>query len=429
MEPSRKIALKIALIYLIIGVIWIFSTDYLSLLIARKDLHLYSFFQQYKGWMYIFITSVCLYALVHRSTREFIRSKEKLKQKERELERSNEHYRSLFHHNPDGVFEADCCGRLMALNPEGEMIIGWKESSLKGRSAVDFIKMDEQRKAKDLFEKVLEGNPQKFELTVNTRLNQKRILRCSLLPMIVDGEIQGVFGIARDITEFKASEELMITTEKMSIIGELAASVAHEIRNPLTSLKGFVQLMSASKQVDDQHLSIMMSEIDRINLISGEMLALGKKQDVHFNKENVHFIIRHVIALIEGEANMKNVMISLEAEQEHLLQICCDQNQIKQVFLNLVKNSIEAIPQAGFVAIKLFVKDNCAVITIKDNGSGMEKERLAKLGEPFYSTKEKGTGLGLAVCFSIIKRHKGSIHFSSQQGKGTTATVKLPIAK
>ncbi|KZZ84028.1 ATP-binding protein [Bacillus sp. SJS] len=429
MEPSRKIAFRIAIIYLIIGVLWIFATDYASLLIAKQDLKLYNFFQHYKGWIFILATSAGLYLLVYSRTKRILHSKEKLEQKEKELERSNEHYRSLFHHNPDGVFEADSQGKLMALNPEGELIIGYKESYIKGRDALEFVIPSEWEMATALFRKVIAGHPQKFELTVRNRLKQKRILRCSLLPIVVDGEIQGVFGIGRDITEFKANEELMITTEKMSIIGELAASVAHEIRNPLTSLKGFVQLMSSTRKLDDQHLDIMMSEIDRINLISGEMLALGKRQDVVFRKENLLSIMSHVMVLIEGEANMKNVMIQLEDESMDMMHIYCDQNQLKQVFLNLLKNAIEAIDDSGLIKIKLSSNGAAAMVRIEDDGAGMEEERLAKLGEPFYSTKEKGTGLGLAVCFSIVKRHKGSIRFASTVGKGTTVEVEVPLAK
>ncbi|WP_241156763.1 ATP-binding protein [Bacillus sp. FJAT-42376] len=429
MEPSKKIALRIALIYLIIGIFWIFLTDHLSLLMAKRDLDLYDFFQRNKGWIYILLTCIGLYILVYRRTKRIFLSKEKLEQKEKELERSNEHYRSLFHHNPDGVFETDTKGSLTALNPEGELILNCKESYIKGRDAREFIIPSEWERASALFQQVLSGSPQKFELTVRNRLKQERILRCSLLPIIIKGEIQGVFGIGRDITEYKANEELMIAAEKMSVIGELAASVAHEIRNPLTSLKGFVQLMSSTRSVDDQHLDIMMSEIDRINLISGEMLALGKKQDVLFRQENVRSILNHVMVLLEGEAHMKNVMVRFEDDSGEPLSIYCDQNQIKQVFLNLLKNAIEAIPECGEIVISLSRSKENVRIRIEDDGTGMEKERLEKLGEPFYSTKERGTGLGLAVCFSIVKRHKGSIHFKSTVGIGTSVIVEFPFVK
>ncbi|MTH53606.1 PAS domain S-box protein [Bacillus mangrovi] len=428
MQPSQKIALRIALIYLIIGAVWIFATDYLFLLLAKQDLTLYNFFQHYKGWIFIAVTSSALYILVHRNTSRLFYSKKQLEIKETELQTSNEHYRSLFHHNPDGVFELDLEGRLMALNPVGEYIIGIKESKIRERSALEFIVPSEWKKAGELFGKVVSREPQKFEITVRNKLNQERILRCSLLPIMINDEIKGVFGIGRDITEFRASEELMITTEKMSIIGELAASVAHEIRNPLTSLKGFVQLMSSTKTVDASHLEIMMSEIDRINMISGEMLALGKKQDVHFRMEDAVSIMSHVNLLLQGEANMKNVRISFRDNQLPL-PILCDQNQIKQVFLNLIKNAIEAMTEAGLIMITMEKTRKKVRVVIEDNGIGMEQERLDKLGEPFYSTKEKGTGLGLAVCFSIIKRHKGTIRFESAVGEGTTAIVEFPAAE
>lgn len=174
------------------------------------------------------------------------------------------------------------------------------------------IATEEFDMCKKYFKEVLNGKSAKFEMNVINRKRERRLLRCSLLPIIVHKQVVGVFMIARDITTYRQDEELMITSEKMSVIGQMAGAVAHEIRNPLTSLKGFVQVMQASKETNDTYLDIMMSEIDRINLISSEMLILGKKRHVSFEKTNLCEILKQVITLMEAQANLNNVSILLK---------------------------------------------------------------------------------------------------------------------
>ncbi|MFY4776394.1 ATP-binding protein [Metabacillus sp. RGM 3146] len=428
MKHSHKIALKISLIYIAIGILWIFFSDGISMVLASNQLQLYNIYQHSKGWLFIVLTGIVLYVLIFQRTRKLLLSRDALMKKEEELKRSKEHYQSLYSNNPDAVFELDKLGRIVKLNLEGEKMIGYEQSDIKGLKVSGFIIAEEMEASRKAYQEVLSGKPQKFEVTILNRTNEKLILRCSLLPIVVREEVRGVFGIARDITEFRKNEELMIVSEKMSVIGQLAAAVAHEIRNPLTSLKGFVQLMHMTKEVDENHLDIMMSEIDRINLISGEMLILGKKQEVHFQKENLSEVLRQVIVLLEAQAHLDDVSLHYKKEYSENAFVFCDANQLKQVFLNLIKNGIEAIEKNGVITIGLRFEENNAVIELQDNGTGIESELMEMLGEPFYSTKDKGTGLGLAVCFTIIARHKGTIHFDSEKGKGTKVTIVLPLA-
>ena len=213
----------------------------------------------------------------------------------------------------------------------------------------------------------------------------------------------------------------------MSIIGQLAASVAHEIRNPLTSLKGFVQLMEQTKTYDEHYMEIMMSEIERINLISSEMLILGKKQDVEFSKTDIVEILNQVMLLMKAEAHFHSAKLKFINHLTHPVFVIANQNQLKQVFINIIKNSLEAISSEGTVILSIARHEERAMIVVKDTGIGIEEERLNSLGEPFYSTKEKGTGLGLTVSFKIIEKHKGTIRIESELGKGTEVTVSLPV--
>ncbi|MGM0846116.1 MAG: ATP-binding protein [Bacillota bacterium] len=426
MEESKKIAGKIAIVYIVIGALWIIFSDMFSLIFAQNEMRVYVFFQRYKGWLFILVTGLLIYFLVYQRASKLVESAEKLRNKEKQLQKSNQHYQSLFRHNPDAVFELTRKGNLAALNPEGEEIIGCSVDKLEGKPLDFLVHPEDRENVERIFKKTLKGKPEKFEMKILGKAGSKRLLRCTLLPIIVDEKIIGVFGMARDITHYRENEEMMIASEKLSVIGQLAAAVAHEIRNPLTSLKGFVQLMQITKKADDKHLSIMLSEIERINLISGEMLILGKQQDILFVKEDVNDTIKQVIVLMKAQANLSNVEMKF-IPCNGSMYVNADQNQLKQVLINIIKNGVEAIEEHGLVRVETVKTDHHALIKIQDTGAGMDQERINRLGEPFYSTKEKGTGLGLAVCKKIIERHQGEITYQSEKGKGTIVTISLPL--
>jgi PAS domain S-box-containing protein len=240
-----------------------------------------------------------------------------------------------------------------------------------------------------------------------------------------DGSRKGLVVIGRDITEKKFAEERLLRSEKLSVIGELAASVAHEIRNPLTSLKGFVQLMRPAGKGNDRYHEIMLSELERIDDIVGELLLLAKPQKVKLSKIEVSNTIEHVISLLENQANLINVKINFYNRQPSIIN--CEVNQIKQLLINIIKNAIEASGNGG--TVEVILEENCegmTVIQVIDTGEGIPDEAINRLGEPFFSSKEKGTGLGLTVSFKIIEQHGGKISYKSEPNKGTIATILLP---
>ncbi|WP_153126426.1 ATP-binding protein [Peribacillus tepidiphilus] len=429
MSHPHKIAFKIFLVYVIIGVAWIIVTDQFSIGIAYKSLQDYFLFQRTKGWFYIFITGIILYIMIYKRTAHLIQSQNELLEKEHQLQRSNQHYQSLFYHNPDGVFELDREGKVIAANPQGEKIIGIPFQYFQSKTVTEFISKRDLTKCRKYFQEVLTGSAKKFELHIKDFNQKNKIVRVTLLPIIIDDEIIGLFAIARDITNYRREEELMISSEKMSAIGHLAAAVAHEVRNPLTSLRGFIQLMKDTNTLNPSYLEIMLSEVDRINLIASEMLILGKKQEVHYKQEDLKEIVKQVLVLMEAQANMVNAELTIHEESDGPIWINGDRNQLKQVFINLIRNSLEAIKEKGSIDILLKKQDQYAYAIIKDNGIGMNKERLKHIREPFFSTKENGTGLGLAVCYKIIERHDGAIEFESMPHVGTTVHIRLPLYK
>jgi two-component system, sporulation sensor kinase A len=229
-----------------------------------------------------------------------------------------------------------------------------------------------------------------------------------------------------DITQKKENEKLIIQSEKINIAGELAASIAHELRNPLTAIKGFFHLLRTLNEDKEMYYNIIESELSRIEQISSELLTLAKPNTDNRSSRNIIQIIDEVKMLLTSTSNMKSIVINLETCEDELF-IYCEVTKIKQVFINLIKNAIDAMNNAGTITIKVMRVEENVQVQIIDQGCGIPKVLLDKIGEPFYTTKEKGTGIGLMVCYQIIESHKGTIHVKSQFDVGTTFTITLPI--
>lgn len=232
--------------------------------------------------------------------------------------------------------------------------------------------------------------------------------------------------IIRDITERKKTEELLNKSDTLAAIGQLAAGVAHEVRNPLTVIKGFIQLFQINKEDQEKYFDLMLSEIERIEAILQEFLSIAKTDEIPTEKKNIYKIFENVVSLINTKAIMINIQVELIADSSEII-IECSENQLKQVFINILQNSIEAMPDGGKISIHMKeMNEDGVIIDIVDEGIGIPEERIKRLGEPFYSTKEKGTGIGLMLSYKIIESHQGAISIMSDVGVGTTVTIYLP---
>ncbi|WLR43119.1 PAS domain S-box protein [Bacillus carboniphilus] len=233
--------------------------------------------------------------------------------------------------------------------------------------------------------------------------------------------------IFRDKTERKEMEERLRKSDTLNVVGELAAGIAHEIRNPMTALKGFIQLLKGSLENDySMYFNIISSELNRIETIITEFLILAKPQAVRFQKENIVKIMKETIELLSPQAILVNVQIQLSYDDQ-LPNIYCEANQLKQVFINIIKNAIEVMEDGGEIQVRIKNKGkNMIQLFIKDEGTGIPKDKIKRLGEPFYTTKERGTGLGLMVSYKIIEEHEGTVRVWSKEGEGTTFSISLP---
>lgn len=233
--------------------------------------------------------------------------------------------------------------------------------------------------------------------------------------------------IFRDVTEDLEMEEKLRKSDTLSVVGELAAGIAHEIRNPMTALKGFIQLLQGSVKEDfSNYFTIITSELKRIDSIITEFLMLAKPQVIQYEEKDINHIVQETVDLLRAESVLYDVVLETSYFNDRLY-LYCEPNQLKQVFINIMKNALESMSHGGKVTIKTdLVEEEYIKVSIQDEGVGIPEEKLKKLGEPFYTTKDRGTGLGLMISFKIIEEHKGRIEVESELGVGTTFSVYLP---
>ncbi|MEH7179966.1 ATP-binding protein [Neobacillus vireti] len=222
----------------------------------------------------------------------------------------------------------------------------------------------------------------------------------------------------------KAHEELR-RKEKLAVIGQMAAAIGHEIRNPLSSLKGFTQLQHENYPNTNDFYPIMIQEIDRINSIVNDLMTLGKPKIVQFSKVGIEEIIDYTLSLTKHLAERQGITTETIMERPSP-PLDCDPKQLKQLFINLIKNAIESMPNGGKITITVKVEGNKMNISIQDEGGGISDEDFLNIGEPFFTTKKEGTGLGLMVSNQIIKDHFGEFYINGFE-KGTLVKVMLPI--
>ncbi|MDG5473153.1 ATP-binding protein [Jeotgalibacillus sp. ET6] len=346
---------------------------------------------------------------------------------EKQARSSEDSYKQLLDSLPESILiHRD--STIIYVNQAAVLMMGAStEKQILGKSILDFIDAEYEERIR---ERVKQAKKEKRPLnSIEHRLKRldgsKFFFEVSSLS-IAFGNKPAILSIGKDITSRKLqSEQLIQKSEKLAMLGQLAAGIAHEIRNPLTSIKGFIHLLQANNR-KEEYFDIVFSELDRINEIVGEFLVLAKPSAATFVEQDVKVLIKDVVTLINTQSILNNVQIFVEFESD-LPMVSCEKNQIKQVFLNLLKNSIEAMPKGGIIDVKVKEKEEDQIsIIIVDQGVGIPKERLSTLGEPFYTTKEKGTGLGLMTCYKIIESHKGKLNIQSEVNEGTTIEILLP---
>lgn len=377
------------------------------------NLHIYPIFGNNKTRS----GAVCL---VHDITREVSYNK-LLKQSEIILNTIN-----------TGVIAVDNSLKITMLNKYAELFFHASRQRVTGQPLEGLIKQYSENSEQFLNDIKQHREVRDRELVLQFD-NQKHYYICDTHLLKNDqDEPDGMLLFFKNITKFKHIELQLARSEKLSAIGQLAAGMAHEIRNPLTTVRGFLQIIHQKHRnmgitEFDDHVNLMLAEIDRVNHIIKDFLNLAKPKETRVQPLDINQLLNEVVCLVENEALRRSVVI-YKLPAPSLPPVAGDKDQLSQVFLNIITNAFQAMDEKGVLTIRTAAPEGQSrvVIDFIDTGTGIPEELLGKIFDPFVSTKEEGTGLGLAISNRIIADHGGEIKVSSEPGEGTTFTVILP---
>lgn len=333
---------------------------------------------------------------------------------------------SFINHSTDAIYIMEVDGTINQMNNSFEGLFGYTEAETIGNRHVS-VPQHLIGEVELIHERIRNGEVvHPIETFRSTKCGELIPVSITITPIRdhTDSMI-GFANVCRDMRHRNQMEELLRRSEKLTMVGQLAAGVAHEIRNPLTTLRGFLQLQNQSLRLNHDHVKVMLSELDRINLIVGEFLILAKPQAVKFKVRDLRDILKEVTSLMSSQALLHNVILK-EIYTKDDCRIPCEENQLKQVFINVLKNGIEAMPYGGNVHITVQRHHETISVHIADEGIGMDQETLKRIGDPFFTGKENGTGLGVMVSQRIIETHQGLMELDSQLNVGTTVKIMLP---
>lgn len=331
---------------------------------------------------------------------------------------------------PNPVYYKDKEGLYQGCNEAFEAACGLTRDKIIGHTCDEVFPMDMNGYHHRMDEALLnKGGAQEYEtgLSYADGLQHDVVLSRATYTN-TDGSLGGMVGVILDITDRKQLEKQVMALERLNVMAEMAAGIAHEIRNPMTTARGFLQMMGHKPELKDygEYFELIIDELDRANGIITEFLSMGKNKAVNLKMQSLNDTVQMLYPLILADALNadKNVLIKLTDVPDILM----DQMDIRQLILNLVRNGLEAMGSGGIINIITYIDNGEVVLSVQDQGKGIEPEVLDKLGTPFLTTKEQGTGLGLAVCYSIAARHKAAIELDTGL-TGTNFMVRFKPAE
>ncbi|MEQ5685580.1 two-component system sensor histidine kinase AtoS [Escherichia coli] len=328
----------------------------------------------------------------------------------------------------DGVIAIDRQGDVTTMNPAAEVITGYQRHELVGQPysmlfdntqfyspVLDTLEHGTEHVALEIS---FPGRDRTIELSVTTsRIHNTH------------GEMIGALVIFSDLTARKETQRRMAQAERLATLGELMAGVAHEVRNPLTAIRGYVQILrqQTSDPIHQEYLSVVLKEIDSINKVIQQLLEFSRPRHSQWQQVSLNALVEETLVLVQTAGVQARVDFISELDNE-LSPINADRELLKQVLLNILINAVQAISARGEIRIRTWqYSDSQQAISIEDNGCGIDLSLQKKIFDPFFTTKASGTGLGLALSQRIINAHQGDIRIASLPGYGATFTLILPI--
>jgi PAS domain S-box-containing protein len=348
------------------------------------------------------------------------------------IEQRDRFFASILRNSADAIFTLDPEEKITSWNKGAEAIFGYTEVEMMGKSLE--VLMPEHLKAEKELEKIsavtqAEGFLRSYQtqrLTKDGQIIDVLFTRTAIRD--AEGNLIGFSSVLKNISEQKLLDRHLAQMEKLSAIGELAAGLAHEIKNPLAGIKGAIEIIRESMASTHPHRQVLgdvLSEVGRIDRSVMNLLSYSKPKPPDFTKVDLTRVIGNVVSFLQKIADSKGIRLHATPPSEAAL-ITGDENELKQLFMNLILNSLEAIEKQGNIWIQLqSPADSHVSIEIIDDGPGIAPEQLAKVFLPFFTSKKHGTGLGLATCKRIVTNHGGEIRVDSEMGKGTRFTIDL----
>ncbi|NCO83138.1 MAG: hypothetical protein COW90_05115 [Nitrospirae bacterium CG22_combo_CG10-13_8_21_14_all_44_11] len=385
----------------------------------EKDF-LYNIFVHIAAFYMMAFLSGYLSSRLEKTTRD-------LEQTDSDLKELSLFNRELIENIPSGIFTTGIDGRILIFNKAAEDITGItreKASNLKITAIFPFINPPIPPLPKGG-----EGGLERIEGVIGQQTGDGRIINLTISPRVdVTGVKIGFIGIFQDITRLKKMEMDIKHKEKWAAIGELSANIAHEIRNPLASLKGAIEMLRedrAAKEQKERLTEIALKEMDRLNGIITDFLMYSTPRAAEFTALDLNLVLDDTLELLKNTASARKD-ISITKDFAGPLFVNADRQKMQQVFLNLGMNALEAMPDGGELSVSTKRSSRSFEVVFKDTGIGISQKNLEKIFYPFFTTKDEGTGLGLAIAYRIIEEHKGKINVISNLGEGAAFKVIIP---
>lgn len=351
-----------------------------------------------------------------------LRNISELKKVELDLRTSEERNHKFLSSLPDFLFYLTNEGIYLDYHVTNPHLLYKPHSSRIGKHVSEVLPAAQSQQVMEKIKQAIESSKMQileYQLPINDAI-------CFLEGRVITYNNDSVLFIVRDITEFKHLKQEITRLDQLNLVGKMAATIGHEVRNPMTTVRGFLQFLAGKEACADfkDYFNLMIEELDRANSIINDFLSLAKNKDVKLKPQNLNTIIKTIAPLLQSNAIIANKALHLDLNT--IPNLSLDSQEIRQLILNLVHNSLEAMPPHTNITIKSFMENNQVVLAIQDEGTGIPSEYVERLGTPFFTTKEKGTGLGLAVCYSIAARHKATIDFDTGS-HGTTFFIKFNL--
>ena len=329
---------------------------------------------------------------------------------------------------PFGLIATDANGKIASFNQEAESILQISHKAVLGKNPEKILPYKFWSYIKDLIKKEV-GMERDIDLT----LGDGKIISLELSVSSLEGEngkFLGDVALFRDLTEIQSLKKEIEKNQRLASVGNIAAGIAHEIRNPLSSIKGFATYFKERyKDIpeDKKTAEIMVQEVERLNRVIGQLLEFASPIAIHKKPVSMTTLIQHSLKMIEGHAREKNINIQTNLDP-YIKDISMDPDKINQVLLNVHLNAIEAMEHGGALYVSLTDDKNAHMIkvAISDTGTGINKKDLSHIFDPYFTTKQSGTGLGLAIVHKIIESHSGEVRVESERNRGTTVAIFLP---